>query len=55
METTKLIQVLDEMFLSFIRSEDFGNLTTEGRNDYVNAYEMLKDLFSAFEIQPSNQ
>lgn len=40
----KTIEILEEMFLDYVRGESFGNLTEEGRNDCVNAYEELKQL-----------
>ena len=40
----KTIEVLEEMFLDYVRGEPFGDLTEEGRNEVVNAYEELKQL-----------
>jgi hypothetical protein len=40
----KTLEVLEEMFLDYVRGESFGDLTEEGRNDCVNAYEELKEL-----------
>lgn len=40
----KTIEILEEMFLDYVRGESFGDLTEEGRNEVVNAYEELKQL-----------
>lgn len=40
----KTIEILEEMFLDYVRAESFGGLTDEGRNEVVNAYEELKAL-----------
>ena len=42
----KTLEVLEEMFLDYVRGESFGDLTEDGRNEVVNAYEELKQLAS---------
>jgi hypothetical protein len=37
------------MFLDYLRGASFGDLTEEGRNDVVNAYEELKQLATSSE------
>jgi hypothetical protein len=43
----KTIEVLDEMFLLYVRSEEYASFTEEGRNEFVDAYETLKQLASS--------
>jgi len=38
----KTIEIIEEMFLVYVRSEEFGTLSVAGRNDLVTAYEELK-------------
>ena len=35
----KITEILEEMFLVYVRSEPFGCLIEVGRHDFVNAYE----------------
>lgn len=42
----KTLEILEQMFLDYVRGASFGDLTEAGRNDAVNAYEELKSLVS---------
>lgn len=42
MET--LIEVIEEMFLTYVRTENFVSLTEEARNKFVDQVEELKQL-----------
>jgi hypothetical protein len=47
METmTKIekLQIFEEMLIDHIRSDSFGDLTTEGRNKVINFYEEVRML-----------
>jgi len=46
MNATEILDTHEEMFLVYARSDQFGDLTEEGRNTAVNAYESLKQLTS---------
>jgi hypothetical protein len=42
-----LNDVLNEMFFSYVRSENFVNLNEAARNEFVDKVEELKDLASS--------
>lgn len=39
-----LIEILDEMFLSYVRTENYVSLNEEARNEFCDQFENLRQL-----------
>lgn len=42
MESSKLIQAVDEMFMSFIRSEQYVSMNEQARNEFCDCIEQIR-------------
>lgn len=45
-----LTNVIEELFLSYVRTENFVNLNEEARNEFVDQVETIKELLSPDKI-----